>query len=99
VKTPASESYNFGDFSTANSDTIFTERQLQLLEKTFPGSLSITLSRIYTATCRSGNFELLWKGLCQFLHGNELAASRTIRKALKRRQSKENQTEVLYDDV
>lgn len=99
MKTPASKSFNFGDFSAANSDTIFTERQIQLMEKTFATSPSITLARIYTACCRSGNFESLWKGLCKFLHGNEQAASRTIRNRLKRRKMENIEVEHVYDDV
>jgi hypothetical protein len=98
VQTPASESFNFGDFTEADSKTIFNERQMQLIEKVFAGS-SVTLQKIFYLCHRSGNFESLWKGLCKFLHGNEQAASRTIRNRLKRRKMENIEVEHVYDDV
>ena len=98
VQTPASQSFNFGDFTKADSNTIFNERQIQLIEKVFASS-SVTLPKITNACCRSGNLESLWKGLCKFLHGNEQAASRTIRNRLKRRHTNKIEVEHVYDDV
>jgi hypothetical protein len=98
VQTPASESFDFGDFSEADSPTIFNERQMQLMEKLFANH-NVTLPRIINTCCRSGNFESLWKGLCKFLHGNEVAASRTMRNRLKRRQNEKVEVEDVYDDV
>ena len=98
MQTQASESFNFGDFTKADSITIFNERQMQLIEKVFACS-SVTLQKITNACCRSGNFESLWKGLCKFLHGNEQAASRTIRNRLKKRQTNKVEVEHVYEDV
>jgi hypothetical protein len=98
-QTPASESFDFGDFSQADRKTeIFNERQMQLLVKTFEGK-NVTMGGITTACLFSGNFEALWEGLCEFLDGNELLASRTIRTQLNSRQEKNVQAEIVYDDV
>ena len=98
-QTPVSESFDFGDFSEADLKTgVFNERQMQLLAKTFEGK-NVTMGGITAFCLFSGNFEALWKGLCEFLDGNELLASRTIRKQLKLRQEKKIQVEHEFGDV
>ncbi len=98
-QTPASESFDFGDFSEANLKTVvFNDRQMQLIVKTFEGK-NVTMGGITTSSLFSGNFEALWKGLCQYLDGNVLLASRIIRKQLKSRLDQNVQVEHLFDDV